>query len=573
MMHKPIYPGVTKRKQACLGCRTRKKKCDGQRPSCTPCKRWNVVCDYNEFPTVRNGGPTRPDIALGMPGFTVFTDFSHNYHQHTGSTSSSLPGSQDSMSTESSTVSHTSPESLDYLSNSPADKEPMIPPLSLVLELLDIFVIKYTRFLPCFHLESLKADVKSGELQRFSSSLLFAILAIAAPQHSERKVKASQAIWASTASSLYDSTSHDAVPPLRVLQAAVCIVFLSISRTDYSKAWLTLGKAWRQACAMGFNRIDATSTGPLVLSPGPLNSREQEERRRTMWTLMLLDGDHSYPSGWPTAIDVRQVVVHKPISDVAFNLMSSESSLPRENGDMLQQVLKAYETLGKAVQHVYVLQRPDDLYDHFLKMKQLVRQSDLIKESLQLSLNERHQYLQLCYVVWASLINSATIILLNHLSEEDWEMMRDSSIPEKERLSSNTCFSKCVAAATDAAEMVNHIFETSSPDILLNPHIAAAIYICSRPLLITWHETQDSIYRRGISTFLHFCDCLAAEFPPLGKKFKAGIEFCLGEDEFGIQEMRKSGAKTNLAFCSVWFERSKLNSDSFVPGKIQMSKP
>jgi hypothetical protein len=80
---------------------------------------------------------------------------------------------------------------------------------------------------------------------------------------------------------------------------------------DYSTSWLALGKIWRQACSYGFNQLDAEPTEKrgLFLAPLPLNIGEKDELRRVLWSLLFLDRDQCWATGWPHAIANRQFLV------------------------------------------------------------------------------------------------------------------------------------------------------------------------------------------------------------------------------------------------------------------------
>ncbi|KAH8800281.1 hypothetical protein F5884DRAFT_862994 [Xylogone sp. PMI_703] len=60
----------SRRKQACLACRARKKKCDGRQPACIECSKWNMPCSYNS-PSIRGQQNSTIIPPTSRPGHTL----------------------------------------------------------------------------------------------------------------------------------------------------------------------------------------------------------------------------------------------------------------------------------------------------------------------------------------------------------------------------------------------------------------------------------------------------------------------------------------------------------------------
>jgi hypothetical protein len=197
------------------------------------------------------------------------------------------------------------------------------PSLDRLWELAMTFLDHFVAFLPFLHRESFVENMKSGELPSKAPALVYAIIAIASKSHSDPKIQAQQGDWYLQAKTLYAQTGHDPHQPLQVLQTAACIIFQAMMCRDYSVAWLVIGKAWRQAVALGFHRLD----GDSIRSPGQVpeskSLNEKEEQRRTMWTLFMLDRGMCFPLGLPPAIDDRQFMANLPLNDSIFQGVSS----------------------------------------------------------------------------------------------------------------------------------------------------------------------------------------------------------------------------------------------------------
>lgn len=196
------------------------------------------------------------------------------------------------------------------------------------MELAEIFLDRFDAFLPFLHRASFLENIRSGELPQRAPAFVYSSLAISAGFHSDSAVKAQQEAWYCKAKTLYAETVHDPHQPLQVIQAAACIIFRALMCRDYSVAWLVMGKAWRQAVALGFHRLDGDSVRSPGQAPEPTNLREKEEQRRTMWTLFILDRGMCFPLGLPHAIDDRQFMANLPLNDSIFQETSSVVGLP-----------------------------------------------------------------------------------------------------------------------------------------------------------------------------------------------------------------------------------------------------
>jgi Fungal specific transcription factor domain len=192
------------------------------------------------------------------------------------------------------------------------------PPLSQLLELVQKFFACFHTLLPCLHEASFIDRIVSRELQEQAPVLLYAIISLAARLHPDPTVQARQHAWYVHAKSLYGSVEHSHTTSLELIQASCCLVLHATGTGEHTVAWQLIGKAWRQACSVGLNRIDADPEGiPGLLAPAR-DMREKEERRRTMWLLFLLDRGMSFPTGRPHAVDERQFMVNLPVDDAIF---------------------------------------------------------------------------------------------------------------------------------------------------------------------------------------------------------------------------------------------------------------
>lgn len=201
-----------------------------------------------------------------------------------------------------------------------ADTKDILPPDGLLFDLLDIFFNQHHIFLPFLHktryLESV-LNFSRENPDRESAALLHAIIAIAATSHDDPAIRNRQSQWFSRAKQLCEDLREKTYPSLQAVQAGLCICILGWTTGNYHLSWLYIGTSWRQAVTLGLNRIDGEQD-KVVKNSEPKSDIEVEERRRTIWTLLMLDRGMAFPAGWPHAIDDRQFMVNLPVPEKIF---------------------------------------------------------------------------------------------------------------------------------------------------------------------------------------------------------------------------------------------------------------
>lgn len=74
-----------------------------------------------------------------------------------------------------------------------------------------------------------------------------------------------------------------------------------------ARAWVSAGRCTRMVQMMNFHRLDGETEIPKQMIPPPRDWLELEERRRTFWAAFCSDRYSCAGSGWPMAIDERDV--------------------------------------------------------------------------------------------------------------------------------------------------------------------------------------------------------------------------------------------------------------------------
>ena len=75
----------------------------------------------------------------------------------------------------------------------------------------------------------------------------------------------------------------------------------------FPRAWMSVGRAARMVLMLGLNRIDGVGLDVKQCLPPPRDWAEREERRRAFWMAFCVDRYASIGTGWPMAIDERDV--------------------------------------------------------------------------------------------------------------------------------------------------------------------------------------------------------------------------------------------------------------------------
>jgi hypothetical protein len=143
-------------------------------------------------------------------------------------------------------------------SDPPHESDPLadfhLPSHNLVVELVNLFFDHLYHLFPCFHRKSFQEQVQNGTMAKESPLILYTICCVSARLHPDLSVKRRQVDWYEQAKFSYQLTQRAPDPGLRILQAALLLVFHAGTVGDFSSGWLFLGKAWRQACALGMSK-------------------------------------------------------------------------------------------------------------------------------------------------------------------------------------------------------------------------------------------------------------------------------------------------------------------------------
>jgi hypothetical protein len=439
-----------------------------------------------------------------------------------------------------------------------------LPPPDTLLELIELFFEHFYVYFPCFHRATFIQQVQSLRVQSETPSILYSMCALASRYHKDPYLKAQQRNWYDLAKFEYELTPRDPIYGLRTIQAAILVCFYGCTVGDFSAGWLCLGKAWRQACALGLNRIDADQDRYYGMDrPLPRSAIEREEFRRTLWLLFMMDRNHSWPTGWPNAITERQFKVDFPVPDQIFDAMTPDTKFEEIKATPFTRNLKslisacsasakplnvfhylciAHVLLGQVSEQIHSLHDAPHTTEYAEECKAL--DESLIK--FRISLPRATSSILECppeaqaHVVWLQILLNTQFILLHYRAAG----LIDTKDAHKQ-------FMRAVAAAKNTAEIVKDATRVST-DLLLSAHVGSSLYIAACVLVIHWRMTDDKTLESDIELFKFVFERFYEAFHFLGLKFKLGLEHDLNRDRQSILDLRERGFRGLLADCSKW---------------------
>ncbi|KAH4110506.1 hypothetical protein HBH46_020210 [Parastagonospora nodorum] len=459
-------------------------------------------------------------------------------------------------------------------------QETHLPSYDLLVELVDLFFEHLYHVFPCFHQKVFIEQVQLGTTQSQSPILLFAICCVTARFHLDATVRQREREWYEQAKFSYQLTQRNPDPALPTIQAALLIIEYACTAGDFSSAWLFLGKAWRQAIALGMNRMDASSavsmdsrpreidvdhaTNTSVKDGKGLTAVDKEERRRTMWLLFIVDRYHSWPTGWPNALPETHFKVDIPVADSSFQAMDpftkhsvatttpftrklsrliTSSNSANEPVNVFRYICIAHVLLGRVAELVHSLHDSPNTPEYVEECEEL--DSYLVK--LRLSIPRQAtsvleaQSADRGLVVWIQVVLDTSAMLLNYRCTKN-----DPAADASSR------FLVAVAAARHTAQVIRDASRVSI-ELLITPHIASSLYIAALVLVIEWRTTGDAKLKEEIDLIALVFDRMNEAFAYLGLKFKYALEHDLERSQGKkLEELRELGLRGLLADCSKW---------------------
>jgi hypothetical protein len=595
-----IPASISKRKQACIGCRRRKKRCDvresnalpnlsesdmlqAARPGCSLCKKFGLPCRYTIIEpgasqlstrTRRNPYVLLPALAPKNHGKEApHVSASETMDFATANSVSQHPGVSFVEVQTNRSGSNPGYDVADVDDDMSLLQITQLPTREVLRELVDIFFDRFYSSVPCFHKRKLVEEVDNGCLQKEAPLVLYAICCLASSRHLDPNIQQRQNEWYELAKLSYELTTRSPYQGFRAIQAVLLLVYHATTIGDFSASWLFLGKAWRQAVALGLNRLDSSNsvTDEYITEKSfddCHNNKgktvvEKEECRRTLWLLFMLDRGHAWPTGSPSAVSELHFKVNIPLPETNFqdldlrlkrspfenavftpNLKTliAPSSTSSTELNLFYYLAIAHILLGRVAELVHSLHSSPYTLEYAEQCNEL--DAFIVKFRLSIPLQatsifeasskDRQQ------VIWLNLVLDTTEILLHYRCSV--------GVPVSDASSQ---FAVAVNAARNAAQLIKDASRTSV-DYLLSAHFGAPLYMAACVLILQWNTTKDTSMKEDINLFELVFDRMSEVFLLLGMKFKMALERDLTRNEGELRALRAKGAQGLLADCSKW---------------------
>ncbi|KAL6900390.1 fungal-specific transcription factor domain-containing protein [Trichoderma evansii] len=601
-----------KPQNVCKGCRSRKKKCDGNRPSCSSCTVRGEGCYYERSNRRNlrrdrvsghvNGGITRntapqdwtswpvdevdallgiesnetiPSFMAGPPLEDSFEWILSNNELLENALHGPFPGNQN-LAIPQNAGAPTPP--------TPLTSPPELPELPEMLQLIDLFFEKFYRFVPIIHRQTLMSAIESQGIQGVPPVLLFAIIAVSASTHPDIRMRQSQRIWYEEAKCRVSKDIQLSQHVLQTLQAAVLVVYLGLALVDYSPCIVVLGEAWRKTVAIGHSYGD-TLRKMIVESLGTQEKAtwiEREETLRISWMLFIMDRAMCFPIGLMHAIDDRRMTIELPMSEndfqstngpvskhssrFTYNLSKLISTI-RDNGlqgtaNQLQYLILIYTFIGRISE---ALDFTDDEEERKERIESLCNNLIEIRLMLPRSATELSFacFDEFTQVLWLNIALNTCTILLHQRPLNEGECLNDTGT----EMAKN--WPHCVAAARASIAILRDASRVSI-DFVSNAHIPCLLFPSCRVLTneyfcpsINQREARDADgveipmgrnpkLREDLGVIASTYARMKEEWPALGKKFGKGMYFYLHQGEAFARKSKVAGARSLIGVCDNW---------------------
>lgn len=267
-------------------------------------------------------------------------------------------------------------------------------------------------------------------------------------------------------------------------QTHILIASYELKMMFFPRAWMSTGSAVRLAQMIGLHRLDGAGLDVKQCLPPPRDWTEKEERRRTFWMAFCEDRYASIGTGWPMAIDEKDVMSNLPASDEAFDMSRPEQTMTLAEAMSPSGAAKLNAFGGIVLmaclfgRNLIHLHRPDegdndhDLNGEFWKRHRamdniLLNTSLCLPPPLKLPLG-----LQVPNVVYTNMCIHTSTICLHQAAIFKAEKNRlPASVSAESKV-------RCIAAANEIARimrMVSHLDLTT-----MNPFLSFCLYVSSR---------------------------------------------------------------------------------------------
>ncbi|GAA5797384.1 hypothetical protein HPULCUR_002768 [Helicostylum pulchrum] len=269
-------------------------KCDESRPDCRQCQDANILCEYTE---PKKRGPRKGYVQLLEERLAQMERKLMGPSAGMNNPKSIL-NDEESNSLSSTSVHVQSPIQLYENPENCAD----LPPLDIVIHLVDLFFKYINSLFPFVHRITLKKSIKDGTVSR---PLLYSVLAISARFSENPSIRTDPPYlagekYAEKALSLVDAELLE--PNLANIQFWGIMSCLEYGHASGSKSWIYGGLAVRFCQELGYYKEETMRT-PILAEDGSIDTVAMALRRRVFWSCLSIDKLSSAGTHRPQCIE------------------------------------------------------------------------------------------------------------------------------------------------------------------------------------------------------------------------------------------------------------------------------
>ncbi|CAK1359061.1 unnamed protein product [Cercospora beticola] len=326
---------------ACTNCRRKKARCTGERPVCRRCRRSGLECRFaKDAPVDAQPTPRRRSSTASEQGDEAQGRGSSDRQRVNGNPNSDLEwikarfdslehqlGEIESKLDAIASASHApqSPASATVITSPKGSYS--LPSSSTFQSILDIyFTFCHNQPYSFFHASSLRQKHFDGQLPEYvicailATSMRFATGLLASSDCRFSAEACADRAWQLLAPLCFGDLEHGDVSVVQAVTLLSIFDFTS-GQKRHRLAWVKLGVAVRVAQELRLMN-EATT---------PISYIEQEERRRTFWSLYLLDRLITCGRDRPAAMPDRSCTLHLPSSEHSWDIGLEEPTSTLEH--------------------------------------------------------------------------------------------------------------------------------------------------------------------------------------------------------------------------------------------------
>lgn len=521
---------------ACVLCRKRKLKCDGNKPSCGTCQRLQHDCSYDEVrrksgpkrgyvkalearlaqvetllkgqdePIAEEEAPSRADkngrktkdaqqrsapvpeyggnIAMGKSTVDMMPHIERTLKQHDGPVQAQFPhAALNAASNGDSTVPQEEQYPWEMIG---LGLDEPLPPQDAIDELTQAYFDKIHPSGPMMHRPRYYAAMHLAPHARPPICLRYAMWANAAAVTDKYEGLQEHFYQRARKYIQQDEMRGHGETMITIAHAQTWILLATyeFKMMFFPRAWMSSGRGSRMTQMMGLHRLDGTGLDVKQCLPPPRDWTEREERRRTFWMSFCVDRYSSIGTGWPMVIEERDILTNLPVDELAFETskpqktMSLNDALEPAGARSLSSfggVVLMASLFGRNLTHLHRPgpdDRDDDMNGEFWKRH---RSMDNILSHTALALPDELRL--------PNGLNNPNIVFLNMNIHTSTICLHQAAIfkADKNRMPARLSAESKVRCITAAAEIASIMRTISHLDLAaMNPFISFCLYVAAR---------------------------------------------------------------------------------------------